>query len=109
MAFVLNRKIKKAMKRTRSAFADSVPSIADHFFYGVVEINPRSLAMWYVFQTDEELTQARESGLCEGIAEATVRHLEQLRYPADPRGLVYFASWQEINQSTDGDPRLYFQ
>lgn len=106
--FGLKRKIRKAMKRARAEFTDSVPPIADHFFYGAVEIGPGNLAMWYLFAADVQLEQARESGLCGQIAEATIRHLEQLKYPANVRGCVYFAS-QETIDHTPGGPRMYFQ
>ena len=108
LAFILKRKIKKAMKRTRLEFANCEPAIVDHFFYGAVEIHPRSLAMWYIFRTEAEMEQAGNSGMCCRIAEATARHLEQLRYPVDPRGLVSFAS-QEAIDNTPGGPRMYFQ
>ena len=106
--FGLNRKIKKAIARTRKEFEGCQPPVYDDWHYGMVALDPKSLVIWYIFQTDGELEQARACGLCGRIAEATAAHLEKLRYPANVRGRVSFAS-QETIDNTPGGPRCFFQ
>lgn len=87
-----NRIIKKAVAKTVSEFADRTPKIYQHFFYGAVDIAPCNLAIWYLFETDEELKNAQESGYCDELKEATVRNLTALGYPKE----AFVISYQEV-------------
>lgn len=81
--FKLNRKIKRAMKKTAKEFENRLPAISMHFFYGSVEIDPRNLAIWYLFKTNAELKEAENSGLCTEIIEATTKKLLSEGYPKE--------------------------
>ena len=75
--------IKKAVKETVMAFNDRTPKIYTHFFYGAFDIDPRSLAVWYLFETDAELEAAKDCGFCSEIEEATVKNLISAGYPKE--------------------------
>ena len=77
------RIIRKAVLKTVKAFDGSKPRIAEHLFYGAVDLDPRNLVVWYLFETDADLENARACGLCEDITKATVRNLLSLGYPAE--------------------------
>ena len=77
------RIIRNAVLKTVKAFDGSKPRIAEHLFYGAVDLDPRNLVIWYLFQTDADLESARVCGLCEDITKATVRNLLSFGYPAE--------------------------
>ena len=81
MKMKLNKIIKKALKQTVTEFNGVYPAIYDHFFYGAVDLAPQNLAVWYLFQTDKELQEANENGLCSKLTEATVKNLIAEGYP----------------------------
>ena len=79
----LERKIKKAINKTVKEFENSIPKIADHFFYGSVELSPNNLVVWYLFKTNDELKVAKENGLCEQLKEKTTKNLLNEGYPKE--------------------------
>lgn len=108
-----NRIIKKAVKNTVSAFEGSQPEIFNSLFYGEVDLNPKNLAVWYIFETDKDLRTAKENGLCTEIIKKTVDGLLSLGYPPEVfeagRTCVSFTSQEDIDKKADGDFHLYFQ
>ena len=116
-AFRLNRIIKKSVKQTVSALDGKSPEIFFHDYYGAVEISTKNLTIWYVFKTDSDLSEARESGFCDEIVKLTVANLISSGYPKDAfvtdkngrRASVCFASQEDVDRKADGDYRLYFQ
>lgn len=85
MLVLLRRKriIKKAVKKTLVAFSSRTPGIYDHFFYGAFDISPQNLVIWYLFETDEALEIAKESGFCDELKELTVKNLVSTGYPIE--------------------------
>lgn len=81
--FILQRKIKKAVNKTVKEFENSIPRIAEHFFYGSFEISPKNLVIWYLFNTNDELKLAKENGLCEQLTERTIQNLLGEGYPKE--------------------------
>lgn len=81
--FSLNRKIKKAVKKTVSQFSNSTPRISMHFFYGAVDLGPENLVIWYLFRTDGELEAAKANGLCQKLEQTTIANLRDFGYPED--------------------------
>jgi len=78
-----NRIIKKAVAKTVAAFADRTPKIYHHFFYGAFDLAPEYLVIWYLFETDNELHTAIETGLCAEIDEITINNLIAYGYPKE--------------------------
>ena len=106
--------IKKAVKVTVSAFKDRTPEFIMHLFYGAVDISPRNLVVWYVFETDSDLKSAKASGLCDEITKETVNNLILNGYPEDAlktegKSTVCFTTQEDVDRKADGDYRLYFQ
>ena len=76
-------KIKKALKMSAAEFKGCTPPIYQQFFYGAVDVDPRNLVVWFLFETDEALAQAKQTRLCEQLMEATKRNLISCGYPKD--------------------------
>ncbi len=87
MAFLkrkrLERIIKKSVDKTVETFSKSTPEIYQHFFYGAFDIAPQNLVIWYLFETDNELSQSQESGLCESLTASTFENLLSFGYPPE--------------------------
>lgn len=81
--FKLERKIKKAVNKTVKEFENSTPKISQHFFYGAVEYSPNNLVIWYLFKTNDELSLARENGLCDSLISKTTQNLIDEGYPKE--------------------------
>lgn len=113
MSFFSKRKriIKKAVKLTAAAIKDKAPQVYMHFFYGAFDIDPKNLVVWFLFKTDNELTKAKQSGLCDEIKSLTVRNLISAGYPSDAltKNCVSFTSQEDIDKKANGDHHLYFQ
>lgn len=77
------RIIKKAVSKTVDTFAERTPAIYEHFFFGSYDSDAHNLAVWYLFETDSELAEANNSGLCKEIEELTIRNLISLGYPCE--------------------------
>lgn len=109
----LNRIIKKAVKNTVSAFEGRQPEIFHSLFYGGVDINPKNLVVWYLFETDKDLETAKANGLCDEIVKSTLDNLLSFGYPPEVFELgqthVSFASQEDIDKKANGDFHLYFQ
>lgn len=100
-----------AMKRVIAAVAHRKPAIKSHFFYGASAIHPRHLVTWYLFQTDSEWQTAKSNGLISDIEKLTRQELVEAGYPADgaKEMMVSFTSDEDIQRTTGGDYRAYFQ
>ena len=84
-----DRMIKKAIAKTIAAFADRTPKIYQHLFYGAFDIAPENLVIWYLFETDDELSIAEEIGLCAEINNATIQNLVDDGYPETAVKKIY--------------------
>ncbi len=85
MLFFSKRKriIKRAIANTVTAFDGRTPEIYEHFFYGEFDLAPQNLVVWYLFETDAELENAKSSGLCNELEELTVKNLISSGYPKE--------------------------
>ncbi len=83
-----NRIIKKAIEKTVKEVAEKTPKIYEHFFYGAFDIAPQNLVVWYLFETDIELQDAKETGYCDELEKMTIDNLISLGYPKEAFALT---------------------
>ena len=79
----LKKTIQKALKKTVNEFSNCTPHFIDHFFYGAYDIEPQSLVIWFLFETDNALKEARDSGLCDKITSTVITNLIAEGYPKE--------------------------
>ena len=79
----LTKAIKKGLEKTASEFSECTPRIVDCFYYGAYDIRPQHLVIWFLFETDSDLDEARSSGLCYRITSASVANLISAGYPKE--------------------------
>ena len=79
----LKKTIQKALKKTVDEFSDCIPHFVDHFFYGAYDIGPQNLVIWFLFETDNDLKNARNSGLCDKITSTVITNLIAEGYPKE--------------------------
>lgn len=77
------RIIEKAVKKTLMQVSGRSQRIREHFFYGAYDEAPQYLVVWYLFETDAELAEAKESGFCEEIERLTIDNLILSGYPKE--------------------------
>ncbi len=77
------RIIKKAIEKTIKQVQGKSPKIYEHFYYGAFEQAPQYLVVWYLFETDLELEEAKKSGYCDELEKITVDNLIALGYPKE--------------------------
>jgi hypothetical protein len=87
-----NRIIKKAVKKTIVDFSNRTPKIYQHFFYGAFDIAPQHLVVWYLFETDDELESAKETGFCDELVMATIENLINFGYPKEAFEITYMGT-----------------
>lgn len=73
--------IKESVEKVLLDFSESLPKIYRDLFYGSYDIDPKNLVVWYIFEKDSDLNNAKASGLCERIKSATINNLVSLGYP----------------------------
>lgn len=85
------------------------PTIHAHLFYGAIGIDPKHLAIWYLFKTDSEKELSDASGQMKRIVDNTLKALADFKYPyqAVGRERICFASEEEIQRA--GGHREFFQ
>jgi hypothetical protein len=107
----LDAVVKAATQAVASRISKRKPTLFSHFFYGAMGIDPRHLTMWYLFESDAELTDAKSSGLTDSIADLTRDELAARGFPegAIPLICVAFTTQEDIQRVAGGDYRLYFQ
>lgn len=113
----LKRIIKKSIIKTIEMLGKGYPQIHFYLFYGLLDLTPNNLVVWYIFKTDADLSDAMESGYSNGIEELTIRNLIASGYPEEAfelndtgkKAVVCFASQEDIDKKANGDYRLYFQ
>ena len=79
----LKKTIQKALKKTVDEFSNCVPHFVDYFFYGAYDIGPENLVIWFLFETDNDLKNARDSGLCDRITSTVIANLIAEGYPKE--------------------------
>ena len=136
------RIIKKSVKATLQSVDSKSPPIYQNFFYGAYDLAPQHLVIWYLFETDAELEQAQNNGLCEELTLKTIENLKCFGYPIEAfskkiqyslnekikiqgtneeiekqfldisnnqKACISFTTKEDIDRTTGGDYRLYFQ
>ena len=97
--------VQRAMERVRAAVRARQPKIVDALFYGAIGINPKHLAVWYIFKTTVEKREAEASGLVKELDQMTRDALRAGAYAEEAISLigVAVASSEEINQGGGWD------
>ncbi len=133
------RIISKAIRHVNIQFRHSSPRIRRINFYGVYDVTPQSLVIWYIFDTINDEITARETGLEKSIIDFTKESLLRGGYPEeaftdtilgyttlislpDENGkiterqeplirkvMISFSSLEDIELTANGDWRMYFQ
>lgn len=79
----LTRIIEKGLKKSVDEISDCTPRYVDYFYYGAYDTNPRHLVIWFIFDTDNDLEEARNSGLCDRITSVVITDLISEGYPKE--------------------------
>lgn len=100
-----------AQGAVKEEIAELSPKLSSAFFYGATGIHPKHLVLWYLFATDAELAQAKDSGLTELIRRRSCEELKARGYliGAIPEVLVSFTTDEGIQRETGGDSWAYFK
>lgn len=103
--------VTAAVKAVRQQFRGSAPSILSDTFFGAMGIDPKHLAIWYIFKMDADLEKARETGLTDQIEKATRSQLLAGGYPAKAVPLigVAFTSDEDVQIKAGGNYWQYFK
>lgn len=79
----LTKAIKKAISETKNLIKDEDPKLVDSFFYGAYDIAPQHLVIWYLFKTNNDLQEAKNSGLTNIIIQNTTKVMIENGYPKE--------------------------
>ncbi len=80
-SLVLNSKVRRARKDALLRAREAKPPVAWSMHYGAIDIHPKHLAVWYIFNTEAELAEARSSGLADKLDCWTREALQARNYP----------------------------
>ena len=104
----LNRIVRKARKRAERHAGRFKPRVAWSMHYGAIEIDPKNLAVWYVFKTEANLSHAREYGLTSQLDSWTRHALAEFGYPRPSVSQVRVSSTSDESIDAAGGFRAYF-
>ncbi len=107
----LKRIINLARDRALEKVKNRKPFIFDSFYYGAIAINPKNLVIWYLFEKDSELEEARANGLVDDLKRLTRSELESNGYPVEALDEIYieFTTDEDIQRTTNGNYWYYFK
>jgi hypothetical protein len=107
----LNRIINLSKERALQKVADRKPVIFDNYHYGSIATNPKNLVIWYLFEKDSEMEEARNNGLMADLRKLTLEELKSNGYPEEVLGEIYieFTTDEDIQNTTDGNYYYYFK
>ena len=105
---VLEPVVQRAIDRVRASVVSCSPAITDALFYGAIGIDPKHLAIWYIFATDTQKKSAKASGVLEELDRGTRDALREEGYSSAVLAQigVSFASDEEIHRA--GGFRSFF-
>jgi hypothetical protein len=100
-----------AMKTVANKLDGNGPQLHTHLFYGETAIDPCNLVAWYVFKSDNCVTEAKRNGLAHRMVGLTRKELIRNGYPmkAVAKIKISFTSDEDIQNKTDGNYWRYFQ
>lgn len=104
----LNNIVRASLKSVREAIVENSPPVLSHMFYGSIGIDPRYLVVWFIFETDAHLGQARTDGLADAILQRTRDELQVRGYPKPLDIQIGFATREDVRRKTGGNHRQYF-
>ena len=103
--------VKAATAGAMRQVAGTEPAVFAHRHNGAIGIDPRFLAVWYVFSTEADFKAARVGGLT-GLLDRSTRELLEARgYPKFAVSFiaVSFTSDEDIRKKTSGNYEQYFK
>ena len=105
----LDRIVLTCIHVVRSEIAEVPPPVASHFSYGAIGVDAKHLVVWFIFEKDHQLTEARTNGLADRIVQSMRRELTAREYPKPTEAKIGFATVEDIRRKTGGNYRAYFQ
>ena len=90
---------------------DKKPAIFSNFHYGSIGINPKYLVIWYLFEKDSDLKEAKANGLVDKLKKLTLMELKSNSYPESALDEIQiaFTSDEDIQKETGGNYWYYFK
>lgn len=90
---------------------DKKPMIFSNFHYGSIGINPKYLVIWYLFEKDSDLKEAKANGLVDKLKKLTLMELKSNSYPESALDEIQiaFTSDEDIQKETGGNYWYYFK
>ncbi|HBL85080.1 MAG: hypothetical protein A2Y17_11410 [Clostridiales bacterium GWF2_38_85] len=79
----LQKVVMKAINVVLDYYKNENPKIADVFYYGADKKAPENLAVWFMFETNEDLKAAMANGLTFAIIKITKDALIDNGYPKE--------------------------
>ncbi len=73
--------VNRALAAVRQAVAGRAPAVREAFFYGAIGIDPKHLALWFIFARDSDVATATRSGLVQEIGNKMRAALRSEGYP----------------------------
>ena len=73
--------VNRALATVRQAVAGRAPAVREAFFYGAIGIDPKHLALWFIFARDSDVATATRSGLVQEIGNKIRAALRSEGYP----------------------------
>jgi hypothetical protein len=107
----LNSIISETFFETLVRFKNSSPVIFDTESFGAIWINPGNLVAVFIFENNSDLSLAYSNGLINEITENFKKILRENKYPASSLTHISlrFVSNEQINETSSGNNRHYFQ
>ena len=90
---------------------DRGPAIESHLHYGAMGIDPKHLAIWYIYRTDEDLAAARSGGDEASLIALTRAELARLGFPQAALQEIHVGceSRETIEREAGGNPYQFFK
>jgi hypothetical protein len=73
--------VNRALAAVRQAVAGRAPAVREAFFYGAIGIDPKHLALWFIFARETDVATATRNGLVQEIGTTMRQSLRTEGYP----------------------------